>query len=105
MTSGAQLRREFFGNNPRIEPGGIRPYESWWIERQKALEQAGYMLRPRYHPDWKPSWGGTHKYPHRFEDGQVLEVRSDIFVFEFCAHQYFSYVCASTRLGSLMGDM
>lgn len=83
MTTGGQLRREFFGDNPRIEPGGIRPYESWWIERQKALEQAGYMLRPRYHPDWKPSWAGTHKYPHRFEDGQVLHVRSDIRVFQF----------------------
>ena len=85
MTTGAQLRREFFGNIPRIEPGGIRPYESWWVERQKALEQAGYMLRPRYHPDWKPSWAGTHKDHDLFEDGQVSRVRSDMPVFEFSA--------------------
>ena len=87
MTTGAQLRREFFGDSPRIEPGGIRPYESWWIERQKALERAGYMLRPRYHPDWKPSWTGTRKRHDQFEDGQVLRVRSDISMFEFL----FSY--------------
>ena len=82
MTTGAQSRREFLGNKPRIEPGGLRPYESWWVERQKALEQAGYMLRPRYHPDWKPSWAGTHKDHDRFEDGQVLRVRFDILLFE-----------------------
>jgi hypothetical protein len=32
-----------------------------WVERQEALERTGYMLRPRYHPGWKPSWTGTGK--------------------------------------------
>ena len=44
------------------EPGELGDMEKWWVERQKALELAGYMLRPRYHPDWKPSWTGTGKY-------------------------------------------
>jgi hypothetical protein len=39
--------------------------ETWWAERQKALEDAGYMLRPQYHKDWKPSW---------IEDGQLRRV-------------------------------
>ncbi|KAI0245370.1 kinase-like domain-containing protein [Lactifluus subvellereus] len=52
------------------EPGELTESEIWWAERQKALEQAGYMLRPRYQPDWKPSWVGTNKFFLRCEDGQ-----------------------------------
>ena len=51
-------------------PGQLRELEKWWVERQKALELAGYMLRPRYHPDWKPSWIGTKKDISDCEDGQ-----------------------------------
>ena len=54
--------------------------ESWWAERQEALERAGYMLRPRYRPDWKPSWPGTNKPYDYFEDGQIMDV-SDHFPF------------------------
>ena len=54
--------------------------EIWWAERQDALERAGYMLRPRYRPDWKPSWTGTNKPYDYFEDGQSMDV-SDHFPF------------------------
>ena len=75
MPTASQLLDEFFSDFPDIEPGGIGPHEAWWVERQQALEQAGYMLRPRYRPDWKPSWAGTKKYHGRFEDGRHLRVR------------------------------
>jgi hypothetical protein len=75
MSIAAQILTEFFGDAPRIEPGAIGPNETWWVERQEALEQAGYMLRPRYRPGWKPSWTGTDKYHSEFEDGQLLLVR------------------------------
>jgi hypothetical protein len=83
MPTGSQLRRQFFGNNPRIELGAIAPNETWWIERQQALEQAGYMHRPRYRPGWKPSWTGTDKYYRKFEDGQELTVRVESSVLKF----------------------
>lgn len=51
------------------EPGAIGAHETWWVERQEALERAGYMLRPRYRPHWKPSWTGTDKFHFRCEDG------------------------------------
>jgi hypothetical protein len=54
--------------------GQLNELETWWVERQKALELAGYMLRPRYHKDWKPSWTGTNKSFLRCEDGQPLGV-------------------------------
>lgn len=77
MSIAAQMLAEFFGDTSSPEPGGIGPNETWWVERQEALEQAGYMLRPRYRPGWKPSWAGTDKYHRSFEDGQLLMVRSD----------------------------
>ena len=84
---GSQLRRDFFDVNSRItEPGAIRSHEAWWVERQELLEQAGYMLRPRFRPGWKPSWAGTRKYHGRFEDGKHLRV-SDTLCSSICAHE------------------
>ena len=33
---------------PGCQPGGLGGHEKWWVERQETLEQAGYMLRPRF---------------------------------------------------------
>jgi hypothetical protein len=68
-----------FQKRPGRQPGQLVEHEKWWAERQKALEHAGYMLRPRYRPDWKPSWTGTNKDYWDFEDGQLLTVRIDLF--------------------------
>ena len=75
-----QDERELLGNRPRKKLGEIGGPEAWWVERQKALEQAGYMLRPRYHPDWTPSWAGTNKLPLKFEDGHRQLVRLDTYL-------------------------
>ncbi|KAI0081935.1 hypothetical protein K474DRAFT_1586596 [Panus rudis PR-1116 ss-1] len=55
-----------------IPPGRLVPTEFFWREHQKWLEQQGYMLRSRYHPDWVPSWEkqGSKESPFAFEDGQ-----------------------------------
>jgi hypothetical protein len=84
----SQLRRDFFGVDSRItEPGAIRSHEAWWVERQESLERAGYMLRPRFRPGWKPSWAGTRKYHGRFEDGKHLRVRADALCLSVCAYE------------------
>ena len=59
---------------PGWQPGDIIETEKWWVERQEALERAGYLLRSRYRPGWQPSWTGTDRSFHRFEDGQVIMV-------------------------------
>jgi len=58
-------------------PGEIGESEKWWVERQGALEQAGYLLRSRYRPGWKPSWTGTNKYYLDCEDAQSVRVSDD----------------------------
>lgn len=60
--------------NPRGWRGEIDDHEIWWVEQQESLERAGYMLRPRYRPGWKPPWVGTDKRILSFEDGQIQAV-------------------------------
>jgi len=42
--------------------------EESWRDRYAFLLSHGYQLRPRYHPDWKPSWIGTDICPLYLED-------------------------------------
>ncbi|KAG7441306.1 uncharacterized protein BT62DRAFT_1080180 [Guyanagaster necrorhizus] len=49
--------------------------EQFWVSHQPFLASCGYMLRPRYHPDWIPSWKSN---PHPisllqfYEDEHVI---------------------------------
>lgn len=70
---------DFLDNQDGLQPGDIDELERWWVDRQVALEQAGYMLRSRYRPGWKPSWVGTKKYYLNFEDGQSVGVSENFF--------------------------
>ncbi|KAH9481861.1 hypothetical protein JR316_0006391 [Psilocybe cubensis] len=49
----------------------IREWEQFWVDIQPFLLQRGYRLRPRYNPNWKPSWlqGKAGKHPVLCEDG------------------------------------
>ena len=53
----------------------LSPAEIDWRNRQPALARHGYMLRPRYHPGWKPSWeeGNRDAWMH-YEDGIAAPV-------------------------------
>jgi len=52
------------------EIGTLFPSETWWRDHYHELESHGYILRPRYHPDWKPSWKRSGKPFFSTEDGQ-----------------------------------
>jgi len=56
------------------ETGGLSQSEVWWRDRYRALESCGYKLRPRYHPDWVPSWKMSGKEFWTVEDGQSPQV-------------------------------
>lgn len=45
-----------------------RDWERFWVEHQPFLLSRGYRLRPRYDPDWIPSWTKSKKYPTLCED-------------------------------------
>lgn len=50
-------------------------HEICWRERYVWLKENGYLLRPRYNPEWVPSWKNTKKWWLTCEDGQILNVR------------------------------
>ena len=52
----------------------LLPGEVYWKDRYFFLDGCGYALRPRYHPDWKPSWIGTNRDPMFCEDSATLIV-------------------------------
>lgn len=49
--------------------------ERFWRDHYFWLRDKGYVLRPRYHPDWVASWKDTDKSWLFCEDGQVMPVR------------------------------
>lgn len=50
-------------------------FELVWKDRYEFLEKRGYLLRPRYHPKWEPSWLGTNITPDFCEDSIKSSVR------------------------------
>ena len=78
MSSSRQAVIDFLKPAPGSQPGDIDELERWWVDRQVALEQAGYMLRSRYRPGWKPSWIGTKRFYLNFEDGQSVGVSDNL---------------------------
>ncbi|KZT21725.1 hypothetical protein NEOLEDRAFT_1164431 [Neolentinus lepideus HHB14362 ss-1] len=50
--------------------GCLLPYEVFWRDHQQWLSTRGYMLRPRYMPDWVPSWTSNGRERLSCEDGK-----------------------------------
>ena len=72
-----RLQKELavFGTEPRRTPGALAEREIWWCQQYQWLKGQGYLLRPRYAPDWVPSWEGSKRDPLACEDGQAIRVR------------------------------
>ena len=51
-------------------------HEIPWRDRYHFLASKGYTLRPRYHPDWKPSWLENGRCMNHCEDFWVAPVSS-----------------------------
>jgi len=67
-----------FYYDPERNPTSFIATEYYWLDRYIWLEEQGYMLRPRYHPDWKPSWIGTDKKWYKCEDRLVIPGRARV---------------------------
>ncbi|KAF8508794.1 kinase-like domain-containing protein [Gautieria morchelliformis] len=50
----------------------LQPTEIFWADQYRWLESQGYLLRPRYHPNWIPTWKRTKKYVTDCEDSHSL---------------------------------
>ena len=56
--------------------GGRLEFELFWVKHYTWLEERGYRLRPRYKPDWSPSWWVTETPADEAEDGRLPLVRA-----------------------------
>ncbi|KAG8871034.1 hypothetical protein FRB97_009147 [Tulasnella sp. 331] len=56
----------------RITKGELLPRELFWAARHDFLKRSGYLLRPRYRPDWKASWLPERSGDSSPEDAIVL---------------------------------
>lgn len=55
---------------PSSFDGQLLKDELFWRDHAAWLKERGYQLRPRYQPDWKPSWvGKKSRSRFEFEDG------------------------------------
>ncbi|KAH8107733.1 kinase-like domain-containing protein [Cristinia sonorae] len=87
------VRQEILEAGETGDPDGLELEEVFWRDHQPWLEQKGYRLRPRYKPDWIPSWkadGGNElgredacpsMYPQvmdatRLSDGEMVLLKS-----------------------------
>ncbi|KAG1746005.1 kinase-like domain-containing protein [Suillus paluster] len=67
----AQREFEAFGAERKQKPGTLAVYEVWWCQQYQWLKDEGYLLRPRYAPEWVPSWEGSQRHPFACEDGHT----------------------------------
>jgi len=51
----------------QLDNNTLREHEIFWRDIQPWLEDRGYQLRPRYKPEWFPSWKNA-KPGHSFRD-------------------------------------
>jgi hypothetical protein len=57
--------------------GRLFEAELFWRDHQPWLKECGYLLRPRYLPDWKASWVRNKSLHYRdCEDGIIMGVRT-----------------------------
>lgn len=67
----------------------LEVHEIAWRDKQKFLEEHGYMLRARFHPEWVPSWISNGQNPMLQEDFESLPVS----ILFFCLANEDSMCC------------
>ena len=69
-----------YSESPNRILGTLFVSERWWRDHYDEIASRGYELRPRYHPQWQPSWIKSRKDFYTVEDGQPTVVRVSLVV-------------------------
>lgn len=62
----------------QAERSELTSTELFWRDNQPYLMSKGYLLRPRYMPDWVPSWKSKGRDKWDCEDAIISLVRYNI---------------------------
>ncbi|KAJ7142051.1 kinase-like domain-containing protein [Mycena crocata] len=68
--STAVSKAPFLAGDSQEDLDALDDFEAFWRDHQPWLKEQGYNLRPRYWPDWVPSWRGTNKKRWNCEDSR-----------------------------------
>lgn len=68
-------RKKAFGLPAVYYPPSLSPSEKFWREHYNFLNHRGYILRPRYQPNWSPTLLGNGRHYHSGEDHIMQIVR------------------------------
>ncbi|KAJ7092012.1 hypothetical protein B0H15DRAFT_883449 [Mycena belliarum] len=63
---------KFYALGEAIAQGRLPEHEIFWRDHVPWLKERGYELRPRYQPDWAPSWMKGPKIPFTFYEDKVI---------------------------------
>ena len=70
----SRKKLQVFGTTDRFRPEELDLREIWWRERYHRLKARGYLLRPRYSPEWVPPWTVSGADLGRCEDAKRIRV-------------------------------
>ena len=79
-SSPPRKRKKVFGLPAVYYPPTLSPSEKLWREHYNFLNHRGYILRPRYQPNWTPTLLGNGRHYHSGED-HIMQIVGVIFPF------------------------
>ena len=86
-------RKKVFGLPAVYYPPTLSPSEKLWREHYSFLHHRGYILRPRYQPNWTPTLLGNGRHYHSGED-HIMQIVSVIFHFHYPHNHPIVFVIA-----------
>jgi hypothetical protein len=84
-------RKKVFGLPAVYYPPTLSPSEKLWREHYNLLNHRGYILRPRYQPNWTPTLLGNGRHYHSGED-HIMQIVRGMFHFRYL-HDHLSVFC------------
>jgi len=67
-----------------LSNGALAPNEQYWVRLQPFLLARGYRLRPRYDPQWQPSWmSKTGRRQYFLCEDSIVDLVSTTLLFTF----------------------
>ena len=87
-------RKKVFGLPAVYYPPTLSPSEKLWREHYNSLNHRGYILRPRYQPNWTPTLLGNGRHYHSGED-HIMQIVRGMFHFRYPHDHLFCFICGT----------
>ena len=86
-SSPPRKKKKVFGLPAVYYPPTLSPSEKLWRDHYNLLNHRGYILRPRYQPNWTPTLLGNGRYHHSGED-HIMQIVCEVFPHSHYSHNH-----------------